>query len=77
MNLETGELVADNSFENPQRYGGSDIMARIFYDTQNKDRFLQRTQAAYLKHAIESFPVDRSGELAKGLALVEQAFQVR
>lgn len=57
-NLETGELVADHSFENPQRYGGSDIMARIHYDTQNKDRFLQRTQAAYLKHTIEAFPID-------------------
>ena len=29
LNLETGELVADSSFENPQRFGGSDVMSRI------------------------------------------------
>jgi hypothetical protein len=33
IDLETGEMVADASFENPQRFGGSDIMARIQYDT--------------------------------------------
>ena len=35
FDLETGELVADASFENPQRFGGSDVMARIHYDTQH------------------------------------------
>lgn len=30
--LETGELVYTGSFENPQRFGGSDIMHRIAYD---------------------------------------------
>ena len=29
LNLETGEVIADSSFENPQRFGGSDVMARI------------------------------------------------
>ena len=33
LNLETGKLVADASFENPQRFGGSDVMARIQFDT--------------------------------------------
>ena len=33
FDLETGELVADSSFENPQRFGGSDVMSRIHYDT--------------------------------------------
>ena len=32
VNLETGETVYTASFENPQRFGGSDIMNRISYD---------------------------------------------
>ncbi|HTL29651.1 MAG TPA: ASKHA domain-containing protein [Tepidisphaeraceae bacterium] len=58
INLETGELVADASFENPQRFGGSDVMSRIHYDTTNKGHLLMRTLAGYLTHAIEAFPVD-------------------
>jgi len=58
LNLETGEIVADASFENPQRFGGSDVMSRIHYDTEDKSRLLQRTLAGYLSHAIEEFPVD-------------------
>jgi uncharacterized 2Fe-2S/4Fe-4S cluster protein (DUF4445 family) len=58
LNLETGEVVADSSFENPQRFGGSDVMARIHYDGQDSTKLLQRTLAGYLTHAIEEFPVD-------------------
>jgi len=58
LNLETGEVVADASFENPQRFGGSDVMARIHYDTEDQSRLLQRTLAGYISHAIEEFPVD-------------------
>jgi uncharacterized 2Fe-2S/4Fe-4S cluster protein (DUF4445 family) len=58
INLETGELVADASFENPQRFGGSDVMSRIHYDTTIGQFLLQRTLAGYLTHAIESLPVD-------------------
>ncbi len=58
INLETGELVADASFENPQRFGGSDVMSRIHYDTEHKGKLLRRTLAGYLTHAIEEFPVD-------------------
>jgi uncharacterized 2Fe-2S/4Fe-4S cluster protein (DUF4445 family) len=58
LNLETGEIVADASFENPQRFGGSDVMSRIFFDTNDKSKLLQRTLAGYLTHAIEEFPVD-------------------
>jgi uncharacterized 2Fe-2S/4Fe-4S cluster protein (DUF4445 family) len=56
--LETGERVADNSFENPQRFGGSDVMSRIHYDTGHPGRLLMRTLAGYLTHAIEELPVD-------------------
>ena len=58
LNLETGEIVADASFENPQRFGGSDVMARIQFDTNDKSKLLQRTLAGYLTHVIEEFPVD-------------------
>src|ERR1035441_6389953 len=58
LNLESGELVADTSFENPQRFGGSDVMARIQYDTDHPGKLLRRTLAGYLTHAIEEFPVD-------------------
>jgi ferredoxin len=33
--LESGELIADTSFENPQRFGGSEVMSRIAYDTDH------------------------------------------
>jgi uncharacterized 2Fe-2S/4Fe-4S cluster protein (DUF4445 family) len=58
INLETGELVADASFENPQRFGGSDVMSRIHYDTEHRGKLLRRTLAGYLTHAIEEFPID-------------------
>ncbi len=32
VNLESGQLIYTSSFENPQRFGGSDIMHRISYD---------------------------------------------
>ncbi len=37
VDLETGETIQLSSFENPQRFGGSDVMNRISYDGQNKD----------------------------------------
>ncbi len=58
LNLETGEVIADASFENPQRFGGSEVMARIHYDTEHRGKLLQRTLAGYLSHAIEEFPVE-------------------
>ena len=58
VDLETGVLVADSSFENPQRFGGSDVMARIHYDAGHPGRLLMRTLAGYLSHAITDLPVD-------------------
>jgi uncharacterized 2Fe-2S/4Fe-4S cluster protein (DUF4445 family) len=58
VDLETGELIVDTSFENPQRFGGSEVMSRIAYDTEHPGRLLMRTLAGYLTHAIEKFPVD-------------------
>jgi uncharacterized 2Fe-2S/4Fe-4S cluster protein (DUF4445 family) len=58
LDLETGELIADTSLENPQRFGGAEVMSRIAYDTEHRGRLLMRTLAGYLSHAIEKFPVD-------------------
>jgi uncharacterized 2Fe-2S/4Fe-4S cluster protein (DUF4445 family) len=58
FDLETGKLIADASFENPQRFAGSDVMARIQYDSVHPGKLLRRTLAGYISHAIEEFPVD-------------------
>jgi uncharacterized 2Fe-2S/4Fe-4S cluster protein (DUF4445 family) len=58
LDMGSGELIADTSFENPQRFGGSEVMSRIAYDTEHPDKLLMRTLAGYLTHAIEKFPVD-------------------
>jgi len=55
--LVSGQLRASESFENPQRFGGSDIMARIHYDTTHKGRLLQRTLLGYLRQSLERLPV--------------------
>jgi uncharacterized 2Fe-2S/4Fe-4S cluster protein (DUF4445 family) len=56
--LGSGRLVATHSFENPQRFGGSDIMARIHYDGEHGGRLLQRTLLGYLTRALTSLPAD-------------------
>jgi len=56
--LGSGRLVATHSFENPQRFGGSDIMARIHFDGVHGSRLLQRTLVGYLTRAITSLPAD-------------------
>lgn len=58
FDLETGDRIAEASFENPQRFGGSDVMSRISYDSENPGKLLMRTLAGYVRHAIEEFPVD-------------------
>ena len=58
VDLESGQVVEAQSFENPQRFAGTDIMARIQFDTEQGGRLLQRTLLAYLGHAIEAFKCD-------------------
>ena len=58
FDLEAGDVVADTSFENPQRFGGSDVMSRIHFDTHHRGKLLQRTLAGYVSHAIEEFGAD-------------------
>lgn len=56
--LESGVFVAGESFENPQRFGGSEIMSRIAYDGEEKSRLLQRTMLGYIGQCIERLPCD-------------------
>ncbi len=56
IDLENGRRVATQSFENPQRFAGSDVMARIRFDSENRGRLLRRTLIGYMNHAIEGFP---------------------
>ena len=58
LDLETGETLADTSFENPQRFGGSDVMSRIHYDGLDGSHALQRTLIRYLASAIRALPAD-------------------
>lgn len=58
LNLESGHQIATAAFENPQRFGGSDVMARIQYDTEHPDRQLQRTLLAYLSRTLAQLPID-------------------
>lgn len=58
VDLETARPVATIAFENPQRFGGSDVMSRIQFDTDHGGRLLQRTLLGYLSHVIEELPVD-------------------
>lgn len=58
IDLETGNTLEVQSFENPQRFAGTDVMARIRYDSEQGDRLLQRTLLAYLGHAIEAMACD-------------------
>jgi uncharacterized 2Fe-2S/4Fe-4S cluster protein (DUF4445 family) len=58
--LDSGRLLATHAFENPQRFGGSDVMSRIRYDTENPGRLLQRVLFGYLRRAIEVLPVEPS-----------------
>ena len=57
FDLESGKQIADSSFENPQRFGGSDVMARISFDGEHRG-LLMRTLAGYLTRAIAELPVD-------------------
>jgi uncharacterized 2Fe-2S/4Fe-4S cluster protein (DUF4445 family) len=58
LDLETHMEVASASFENPQRFGGTDVMARIQYDTEHPGRLLQRALLDELARVILRLPID-------------------
>jgi len=57
VDLESGQIVASTSLENPQRFGGSDVMSRIQYDTDYPGQMLQRTLISYLTRALHQMPI--------------------
>jgi len=57
FNIETGECLNEFSFENPQKIGGTDITSRIFYDSVEPGRQLQKILAGYILSAIRSFSI--------------------
>ncbi len=57
LDLESGEIIASTSLENPQRFGGTDVMSRIQFDTDHARKLLHRTLLGYLTRAIKQLPV--------------------
>ncbi len=55
IDLEEGKIKATASFENPQRFAGSNVMARIVYDTEYGKKELKRVFTAHLSNTILSF----------------------
>lgn len=56
VDLATGRQVAQHAFENPQKYGGSDVMHRISYDSRQPGQ-LHQTIIAHLNAALRSSSV--------------------
>ena len=52
VDLETGKSVHSAAFENPQAFGGSDVMHRISYDRDDKAGELQKAAASAINRAI-------------------------
>ena len=52
VDLETGESVHVSSFENPQRFGGSDVMNRISYDGTAHAGELRKAVTNAISHEI-------------------------
>jgi len=58
VDLETGEARATTSFENPQRFGGSNVINRITYDGGHRG-LLQRVLVGHLNRAFAELPCGR------------------
>ena len=52
VDLETGKSVHSAAFENPQAFGGSDVMHRISYDRDDEAGELQMAAASAINRAI-------------------------
>jgi uncharacterized 2Fe-2S/4Fe-4S cluster protein (DUF4445 family) len=55
VDLETGETRATASFENPQRFGGSNVINRITYDRSHRG-LLQRVLIGHLNRTLGELP---------------------
>ena len=61
VDLETGDILYTASFENPQRFGGSDVMNRISYDTGTYRGELQAVLVSSINYEI--------GEMVRALRI--------
>ena len=61
VDLESGDTVYVASFENPQRFGGSDVMHRISYDTGDFPGELQSVLVSSINYEV--------GEMVRALKL--------
>ena len=52
INVEEGKIKASASFENPQRFSGSNVMSRIAYDTEFGKNELKRIFTKHLSETI-------------------------
>ncbi|MFL2755733.1 MAG: ASKHA domain-containing protein [Dehalococcoidia bacterium] len=52
VDLETGETILTSSFENPQKFGGSDVMNRISYDGGQYNGELQQVMLSSINFEI-------------------------
>jgi uncharacterized 2Fe-2S/4Fe-4S cluster protein (DUF4445 family) len=62
VDLASGEAIAAAAFENPQRFGGSDVMTRITYDDEHPGELrkaLRRALNHELKRLYAAWGVDR------------------
>ncbi len=65
LDLRTGEALAVGAFENPQRFGGSDVIGRISYEAERPGELRRALRRAlnhelsriYAEHAIERHDV--------------------
>lgn len=63
VDLTTGRTAAVAAFENPQRFGGSDVMTRISYDAHHPGLLrhaLQRALNGALRQVYADLEIDRS-----------------
>jgi uncharacterized 2Fe-2S/4Fe-4S cluster protein (DUF4445 family) len=58
VDLETGETRAQASFENPQRFGGSNVINRISYERDHRG-LLQRVLIGHLNRTLGELPCGR------------------
>ena len=62
IDLTSGEVVSGGAFENPQRFGGSDVMSRITYERGHPGtmrKSLRRALNAGLKEVYQEHGIDR------------------
>ena len=65
LDLQTGEALAVGAFENPQRFGGSDVIGRISYEAERPGELRRAVRRAlnhelariYAEHGIERHDV--------------------